>query len=93
MQRFLLAPAILVILMQTAYATPVTGINPVSKHGQVFVTWTNLTSTGVKYVLYKSAHPIIHGYQLDTAQNLGYVHDSSSLNKRLSNILGVRTYL
>lgn len=72
----------------TSYAV-VSNIHAVYKNGQVFVTWTNLSASGVKYYLYKSSTPITNGVQLSSAQNLGYVVDSSGINKRLTKILSL----
>src|SRR5262245_46463339 len=66
------------------FASPVTGLSALCKNGQVFCTWTNLSSTGIEYRLYKSSAPIIHGSDLASCQYLGSVRDSSSYNKRLS---------
>ncbi|MEI7802065.1 MAG: alpha/beta hydrolase-fold protein, partial [Bacteroidota bacterium] len=77
---------ILFFVTTTTYAV-VSNIHAVYKNGQVFVTWTNLSTTGVKYYLYKSVTPITNGTQLSFAQNLGYVVDSSGINKRLTKIL------
>lgn len=67
-------------------ATSVSGLNVSSKNGQVFCTWANLPSTGNEYHLYKSSSPILHGSDLINCQYLGAVRDSSSLNKRLSQV-------
>jgi len=64
--------------------SPVTNISAFFRDGQVFVTWTNLTTTNVVYTLYRSSNPIDFGYQLASAQNLGNVRDNSSLNDRLT---------
>jgi hypothetical protein len=72
---------------------PVTNINAFFRDGQVFVTWTNLTTTNVSYTLYKSSNLILNGQQLSSAQNLGYVRDNSSLNQRLTEITGTPAYL
>jgi hypothetical protein len=72
---------------------PVTNINAFFRDGQVFVTWTNLTTTNVRYTLYKSSNPILIGQQLSSAQNLGNVRDNSSLNQRLTEITGTPAYL
>jgi hypothetical protein len=68
-------------------------IDAVFKHGQVFVTWDNLPETNVRYTLYKSSTPIEYGYQIASAQNLGYVPDNSALNQRLTEIIGTAAYL
>ena len=62
------------------------------RDGQVFVTWDNLTTTGVKYNLYKSPDPIHYGLQLASAQNLGSVRDNSAKNQRLTTLLGNTRY-
>ena len=66
----------------------VTNISAAYQAGQVFVTWDNLTSTEVRYTLYRSAAPIQHGFQLSSAQNLGDVRDNSALNRRLTDLSG-----
>ncbi len=66
----------------------VTNISATHRAGQVFVTWDNLTTTGVRYTLYRSATPIQHGFQLSSAQNLGDVRDNSALNRRLTELSG-----
>ncbi len=76
------------IAAQRLFATPVTGITAFYRSGQVFVTWNNLTITGVKYNLYLSTVPITSGGQLDSAQNLGWVPDSSAINQRMTEIGG-----
>lgn len=93
MRSFLLLSIVLALNFSLSYSTPITGINAISKNGQVFITWNNLAATDVEYIVYRSATPIKYGYQLTTAQNLGFVADSSSLNKRYSLIKGVPTYL
>lgn len=57
------------------------------KNGQVFLTWNNIAAPGIKYSVYKSVTPITSGTQLSAAQNLGFVADSSGINKRLTMIL------
>jgi hypothetical protein len=75
-------------------AATVTNINAFYRHGQVFITWDNLSMTNVVYTVYRSPAPIRHGYELISAQNLGTVHDSSALDLRLSNLSGgQRKYL
>jgi hypothetical protein len=51
----------------------ITNIDAFFRDGQVFVTWDNLQETNVRYTLYRSPTPIQYGYQLASAQNLGYV--------------------
>lgn len=77
---------LLTFLLQVNFlsATTVTGFAATHKHGQVFCTWNNLTSSGIQYRLYQSTSPIIHGSQLAACDYLGAVRDSSSYNKRLS---------
>ena len=74
-------------------AQQVTNINALFRDGQVFVTWDNLTTTNVRYTLYRSSNPIHSGSQLTSAQNLGNVRANSGLNKRLTDIVGTSTYL
>src|SRR5207247_2533662 len=65
-------------------ATSINGLTAYYKYGQVFCTWTNLSSAGNEYHLYKSSSPILHGSNLINCQYLGAVRDSSSFNKHLS---------
>src|SRR5579862_429880 len=69
-------------------AINVTGLKALYKNGQVFVTWTNLKVTGVKYNLYKSTSEILYGKQLHSCRNMGYVPDNSGLNERLTMLDG-----
>jgi hypothetical protein len=71
----------------------VANISASPKAGQVFVTWDNLTTTNVVYTLYRSPSPIQYGFQLSSAQNLGYVRDNSALDKRLTQLYGAPKYL
>ena len=71
----------------------ITNMNAFFRDGQVFVTWDNLTTTNLVYMLYRSTNPIKFGSQLSAAQNLGSVRDNSALNQRLSSILGTTKYL
>ncbi len=52
------------------------------------MTWDNLTTTDIRYTLYRSATPIQHGFHLSSAQNLGDVRDNSALNRRLTDLSG-----
>ncbi|HEY6625933.1 MAG TPA: T9SS type A sorting domain-containing protein [Ignavibacteriaceae bacterium] len=72
--------------------TTVTNLNAFYRDGQVFVTWDNLSTTSVRYNLYKSVTPILYGSQLSSAENLGAVRDSSAKNARLSGIFGTRYF-
>jgi hypothetical protein len=74
-------------------ANPVTGFNAFYKNGQVFCTWTNSSSSGIEYHLYRSPLPILHGSYLTSCQYLGAVRDSSSYNKHLSEIESQPYYL
>ena len=93
MKKFCLTILGIFVLQLTAYTqTTVTNINSFYRDGQVFVTWDNLTTTGVRYNLYKSTELIQFGFQLALAQNLGSVRDNSAKNQRLTNILGGTRY-
>lgn len=80
----------LLLLVATANinAATVTNINAFYRDGQVFITWDNIATTGVVYTVYRSPNPIRYGYQLLSAQNLGFVRDNSALNKRLTDLSG-----
>ncbi len=69
------------------YATPVTNINAVYRYGQVFVTWDNVAAD--LFILYKSSSPIIHGYNLTSAQNLGKVNVTSVWNSHQQRLLKI----
>ena len=89
MKKFYQIIIFLYLLQLSAFAqTTVTNLNAFYRDGQVFVTWDNLTTTGVKYNLYKSPNPIQYGSQISSAQNLGAVRDNSARNLRLTNLLG-----
>lgn len=66
----------------------VTNLSATFRDGQVFATWDNLPRSNVVYTLYRSPQPIQAGQQLGSAQNLGNVRDSSSLNRRLTLLSG-----
>ena len=85
---------VIIFLIQiiSSAQTTVTNLSAFYRDGQVFVTWDNLTTTGVRYNLYKSATPILYGSQLSTAQNLGAVRDHSARNLRLTGIFGTRYF-
>ena len=85
MKKIFLIP--LLFFFSASDSAVVTNLQAQYKHGQVFLTWNNIGSTGVKYFLYKSSTPITSGAQLSSAQNLGYVVDSSGVNKRLTSAL------
>lgn len=86
MRLKILLPLLFFLLTNIVLATPVNTFTATYKNGQVFCTWTNLSSTGVEYHLYRSPNPIVHGSDLENCQYLGAVRDSSSLNKHLSEV-------
>jgi predicted esterase len=51
------------------------------------------TSTNYRYYIYRAEEPILHGYQLQNADNLGSVKHNSSENVRMSAIIGSTKYL
>jgi len=93
--RFLPTLVLVSFLLSSKFssAATVTNISAYSKNGQVFCTWSNLNFKGVLYNLYKSDSPIQFGSQLADCQYLGFVTDSSSLNKRYSEVIHQHVYL
>jgi hypothetical protein len=85
---------VLVFLIQLiSFAqTTVINLSAFYRDGQVFVTWDNLSTTSVRYNLYKSVTPILYGSQLSSAENLGFVRDYSARNFRLTGIFGTTRY-
>ncbi|MBK9099547.1 MAG: T9SS type A sorting domain-containing protein [bacterium] len=86
-KSYLMIAGLFLLQLNVFAQTTVTNLNAFYRDGQVFVTWDNLTVTGVRYNLYKSPDPIHYGFQLASAQNLGLVRDNSARNLRLTNIL------
>jgi len=84
--RRLLVTLLFFISAHTVFGTPVTYITASYKNGQVFVVWNNLSILGVKYNLYRSNLPITSGKLLATSQNLGWVPDSSAVDKRITEL-------
>ena len=72
--------------------TIVNDISAFYRDGQVFVTWDNLASSGIRYNLYRSSDPIQNGSNLTTAQYLGSVRDNSAMNQRLTEIFSETRY-
>ena len=66
------------------HSTFITDLTAHYSDGQVFATWQNLDTIGVRYNLYKSTDPIQYGHQLSSAFNLGAVRDYSAINFRLT---------
>ena len=85
---------VIIFLVQiiSSAQTTVTNLSAFYRDGQVFVTWDNLSTTGVRYNLYKSSTPIQNGSQLSNAENLGSVRDHSARNLRLTGIFGTRYF-
>jgi hypothetical protein len=93
LKKFYFIVVALFSLQFSAFAqTTVTNLNAFYRDGQVFVTWDNLSTTGVRYNLYKSSTPIQNGAQLLNAENLGAVRDNSARNLRLTGIFGIRYF-
>ena len=93
MKKFYTIIVLVILLQLTGFAQSiVTNLSAFYRDGQVFVTWDNLSSTGVRYNLYKSTTPIQYGSQLSTAQNMGAVRDNSARNLRLTGIFGTRYF-
>lgn len=81
--------AALSLFASTAHALQVVAINAQNKHGQTFITWSNLPGSGWTYHVYASLVPIRTSTDFfDNAWELGSVGDSSSLDRRISSLLG-----
>src|SRR4030095_13596496 len=71
-----------------AEAYVVTDIAALYSKGQVFITWTNPTATGLKYKVYRSTSKFTSASQLTSDKLLGFVEDNSGKNIHLSKIMG-----
>lgn len=87
MKTFSFVILITLFSVSSVFSTPVTNINAVYRYGQVFVTWDNNTSQF--FIMYKSSSPILHGNQLQSAQNLGKVNYWSAYNQHASRYLRI----
>lgn len=87
MKKILLVILFLCVSVLSVFSVTVTNINAVYRYGQVFVTWDN--DSAYLYILYRSVTPIIHGNQLQYAQNLGRVNNTSAYNKHLGAYLRI----
>ena len=73
-----------------ASASPrtVTGIAATHHDGQTFITWSDVPGHDWSYRVYRASHPILTVYDLEDADLLGWVGDSSAIDRRISNLLG-----
>ena len=83
MRSSVLSVAISILLTSLA-AGQATSLVAASRHGQVFITWKESSSTVTGYRVYRSATPINLPHDLANATCLGEVGLDSSLNPRLT---------
>ncbi len=68
----------------SAYAAPhVTGLAAACRRGQTFLTWTPPAGTGWTFRVYAASAPIASADDLESAEFLGAVGDSSACDRRL----------
>ncbi|MCY7411061.1 MAG: hypothetical protein LH473_12380, partial [Chitinophagales bacterium] len=65
-------------------AAIVTGLTGFYRHGQVFLTWQNVSNLSTYYKVYRSTSPITSSSQLGTCEYLGYTDSYSSKDISLS---------
>ncbi|HVZ40473.1 MAG TPA: hypothetical protein VHI13_14435 [Candidatus Kapabacteria bacterium] len=92
MRRILLALLCALSCSTMLHATNPTGIAVVAKNGQVFVRWNNIIDTDIHYNVYRYTSPITTS-NLGLATNLGWVPDSSAINRRYGSLLGTQKLL
>ncbi|MBX7107987.1 MAG: T9SS type A sorting domain-containing protein [Chitinophagales bacterium] len=73
------------------YGNTVTKLKGKYKHGQVFLTWKNL-SADVYYKVYRSTSPIVNSIQLAGCEYLGHTDNNSAQDHNLSAHNGVVSY-
>lgn len=66
----------------------VTDIRAINVNGQTFITWNNLPGSGWRYRVYRALMPINSENDLANAVEMGSVTDSSSVDRRISSLLG-----
>lgn len=78
------------LFVGTAFAriTTVNGIQTTHHDGQTFVTWDNLAGTNWTYHVFRSSHYMGGQSDLEDADEVGTVGDSSAVDRRISNLLG-----
>ena len=79
-----LATAVQLVLFSKSFGSTVTNLIAAYSNGQVFLTWTNVSSTNQQYNVYRSTSELISSSQLNSSTLLGFVRDSSAKNYRLS---------
>ena len=66
----------------------VTGVQTSHHDAQSFVTWNNLPGTHWRYHVYRTMHPMVNVMDMEDADELGSVGDSSAVDFRISSLLG-----
>lgn len=85
--RLALLAALLLSATAVSAAT-VSKLGAIHRDGQTFVTWDNLPGTGWIYHVYASPSPLDEVSALDNAVELAMVNDHSSVDQRISSLLG-----
>ncbi|MEQ1832211.1 MAG: alpha/beta hydrolase-fold protein [Candidatus Eisenbacteria bacterium] len=78
----------LVLTVPTVHAATVSNLQAVHRSGQTFITWDNIPGSGWLYHVYASPTPIQEVAALDNATELAIVGDHSSVDQRISMLLG-----
>lgn len=68
------------------------GIAAQTHDGQVFLVWTELPQSNVRYRVYRDTAPIQSSADLATADRLGEVDDKTSENVRVTGLTGTPTF-
>jgi pimeloyl-ACP methyl ester carboxylesterase len=80
--------ALALLVSASAHAAAVTNIAAEHRDGQTFLTWDNLPGTGWTYHVYESPVRVNTMADIIYATEIGDVGDSSSVDQRLSALLG-----
>ena len=85
-RAFAFAIAMQLVFLGKSFGSTVTNLTATYSNGQVFLTWTNVSSTNQQYNVYRSSSKLTSSSQLNSSTLLGFVRDSSSKNYRLSQL-------
>ena len=80
--------SLLLSLATVAQSATVTGIKAEHRDGQTFVTWSNLPGNGWVYHVFSAGVPIVDALSLESAVELAQVGSQSSVDQRISSLLG-----
>jgi hypothetical protein len=91
-KKFLIYTLFLLSLSTTLLSQTVTDLRSLFKNGQTFLTWNSLPNKKITYYIYHSLTPITKESDINKANFLAKVESNSTLNKRLSELLGKNIY-